>query len=315
MNSSSNSKTYHFRSLTDVIPINSKNNITQTTNFQSTQSSIMKHPSPPLSKPFHITNIFYSPNNNNNNNNNHKRKQFTNTTTNNIKLTKSLTHSFSNPKLNNLTKPKPPSSSSHNPNNHVHILSTYIKYINTYRQHNLHNKLTSSYHKYNQHTTNIKHLRRCLSHSYITYHKLNKTFHTNITNLSKTTTNLKQRIHHITSSTSSINKQLPHLKSSIHHLKHQLTLLTSQTTAYTSQIASLTNDIRLITTTAHSLHSIIHNLTLQNEKLRNLTSLYLSHSKYYKHKLKIRNYTNETFLNHVYALTARIHTNNDTNCK
>ena len=279
--SNSNNKTYHFRSLTDVLS------------------------PPPLLKPFHITNIFYSPNNNNNNNNKriNKRKQFTTTTTtNNIKLSK-----------------PPSSSSSHHPNNHVHILSTYIKYINTYRQHNLHDKLTSSYHKYNQHSTNITHLRRCLSHSYITYYKLNKTFRTNISNLSKATTNLKRRIHHITSSTSSINKQLPHLKSSIHVLQRQITLLTSQTTAYSSQIASLTNDIRLINTTTRSLHSIIHNITLQNEKLRNLTSIYLSHSKYYKHKLKLRNYTSETFLNHVYALTTRIHTttttNVNTNCK
>ena len=299
-NSNSNNKTYHFRSLTDVLlPINSKNNITQTTNFQSTQSSIMKHPSPPLLKPFHITNIFYSPNNNNNHRSINKRKQFT-TTTNNIKLTK-----------------PPLSLSSHHSNNHVHILSTYINYINTYRQHNIHDKLTSSYHKYNQHNSNITHLRRCLSHSYTTYHKLNKTFRTNISNLSKATTNLKQRINHITSNTSSINKQLPHLKSSIHLLQRQITLLTSQTTAYTSQIASLTNDIRLITNTTRSLHSIIHNITLQNEKLRNLTRLYVSHNKYYRHKLNIRNYTSETFLNHVYALTTRIHTNTNvnTNCK
>lgn len=300
----SNNQTYHFRSLTDVLPLNSRNNITQTTNFQSTQSSV-KYPSPPSAKPFQITNILYSPNNHN------PKKQKTFNT--NIKLTKSISHSFSNSKLN-LTKPKPPSSSSHSPNNHFHILSTYITFINTYRQHNLHNQLATSTQKYNQHNTNITHLRRCLSQSNITYHKLNKTFNTNITNLSKATSNLKQRIHHITTSTHSINKKLPQLKSSIHLIQREINALTLQTIAYTNEIASISNEIRLITNTAHSLHNIIHNISLQKEKLRNLTSIYISHCKYYKYKLNIRRYKSETFLEHVYALTKRIYDDNN-NCK
>ena len=215
-----NNKTYNFRSFAEIFPAH-KANITQTTNFQSTQSSMKQSSLPP--KPFQITSILYSPNM-------HCPKR-QNTCNTNIKLTKSLSHSFSNPKLS-LLKPQPPSSSRNRNHNQFHILSSYITFINTYRQHSLHNDLTASTQKLHEHTSNITHLRRCLSHSHIIHRKHLKTMHTNIANLSKATTSLKRRIRHITASTCCINKQFPQLKSSIHGIQRSIAALTAETSAY-----------------------------------------------------------------------------------
>ena len=299
---------YNFHNLSELFPKHKQNSAslgsqTLTTNFQSTQSSLIRPPSketntlpiktvfyndlvqPQSIKSLTITKVCSPPSKNKSL---HKR---------------SLTNSFNDKVV--IRKPQTPKYETINTliadpslfDSKMNTINSYIDTIKTCKIERM-NKRISKTNKKKLHINNkVNDLYTCVSHTNLLNHHRCCSFK----GIEKETERLRATSLRMARNTFYINKEIPLVRNEIREMKKKIYLLNKESKDNMKEIYQLNQDIVDIKEKILDVHNLIHDIVMQKEKIQNLTQIYKKQTEQNRHKALLTVKASNGFIENIYA--------------
>jgi hypothetical protein len=299
---------YNFQNLSELFSKHKHNSLslgnqTLTTNFQSTQSSLIRPPSKETNRTIPIKTVFY---------NDLVQPQSIKSLTitkvysppkNKAFHKRSLTNSFNDKVV--IKKPQTPKYETINTliadpalfDSKMNTINSYIDTIKTCKIERMNKRINNTNKKKVYINNKVNDLHSCVSHTNL----LNRHRCCNFKGIEKETDRLRATSLRMARSTFYINKEIPLVRNEIKEMKKKIYLLNKQSKEYMNEIYQLNQDIVNIKDNILNVHNLIHDIVMQKEKIQNLTQVYKKQTEQNRHKALLTVKASNMFIENIYA--------------